>query len=152
MIHQSISEFNYSLRVKVRFQEVDMLNVCNNVTYITYFEESRLGYLANLGLIPENGVFSDGLLNFIVRNEINYFAHAKYADELNIYARISYLKYSSFGFEHLVENNKTKEIIADGKGVIVFVDPKTEKSTKMPDEFRRKVLNFEKNVRIFERE
>ncbi len=38
-----------------------------------------------------------------------------------------YIKNSSFGYDHLIVKQKTGEIIVDGKGVVVYVDPKTQK-------------------------
>lgn len=143
-----IKNFKHKITVKVRFNEVDMLGVCNNSVYITYFEEGRLDYLKKLKMIPKTGVFSDGDLYFIVRNEVNYRSHAIYGDELNIYSRISFIKNSSFGFEHIVENKKTKEIIADGKGVIVRVDSTTHKSIPLKDNFVKKIKAFEKQIKI----
>src|SRR5512146_2498740 len=119
-----ISKFKHKITVTVRFNEVDMLGVCNNAVYINYFEHARLQYIRAAGLMPEGGIFSDGRLFFMVRNEINYRGHARYDDELNVYTRISYIKNSSYGFEHIIENSGTKEIIVDGSGVVVMVDPK----------------------------
>ena len=126
-------KFKHKTTVTVRFNEVDMLSVCNNSVYLVYFDEARFKYIKEAGLMPKNGWFSDGRLYFIVRNEINYFDHARFDDELNIYTRISLIKDSSLTFEHLVQNAKTKNIIADGLGVIVHVDPKTHKSAPLPD-------------------
>ncbi|MCX7610970.1 MAG: acyl-CoA thioesterase [Ignavibacterium sp.] len=143
-----IKDFNHKTNVKVRFHEVDMLGVCNNAVYINYFEHARLEYVKSAGLIPPGGIFSDGKLFFMVRNEINYRDHAYYDDELEIYSRISYIKNSSFGFDHLVVKKKTAQIIADGKGVVVYVDPKTRKSTTLPDDFIEKVKKIDPNVKI----
>lgn len=140
--------FRHKIEVKTRFNEVDMLGVVNNAVYITYFEEARIEYTKELRLIPENGIFSDGSLYFIVRNEVNYRAHAHYGDELVIYTKLSYIKNSSFGFDHLVVNKKSNEIIADGKGVIVYVDPTTHKSTNLPNSFYEAVKLYEPEVKI----
>lgn len=140
--------FKHKTTVTVRFHEVDMLGVCNNAVYINYFEQARLQYMKDLGLLPEKGIFSDGNLFFIVRNEINYKSHAHYDDELNIYSRISYIKNSSFGYDHLVENSRTGEIIAEGSGVITQVDPVTRKSTPLNDHFINAVQNFEEKVKL----
>ncbi|MCK7528054.1 MAG: hypothetical protein MZV64_65905 [Ignavibacteriales bacterium] len=56
---------------------------------------------------------------------------------LDVYSRISYIKNSSFGYDHLIVRQKTGEIIVDGKGVVVFVDPKTRKSTPLPNISRK---------------
>lgn len=140
--------FKHIYTVTVRFHEVDMLGVCNNAVYINFFETARLEYIKAAGLMPEKGIFSDGKIFFMVRNEINYRSHAYYDDVLNVYSRISYIKSSSFGYDHLIVKQKTNEIIVDGKGVVVYVDPKTRKSTELPESFIEKVKAFEPSVKL----
>ncbi len=143
-----IKEFHHKTTVTVRFHEVDMLGVCNNAVYINYFEHARLEYVKAAGLIPPGGIFSDGKLFFMVRNEINYRDHSYYDDELEVYSKISYIKNSSFGFDHIIVKKKTGQIIVDGKGVVVFVDPKTRKSTPLPESFIEKVKAIDPDVKI----
>ena len=143
-----VNKFRHKITVRVRFNEVDLLGVCNNAVYLVYFDEARFSYIKESGLIPEDGWFSDGRLFFMVRNEINYFDHARFYEELNIYTRIEFIKNSSIGFEHLVENAKTKKIIAEGKGVLVHVDPVTRKSSPLPDKYLAIVQEYEKEVEI----
>lgn len=140
--------FKHKYTVTVRFHEVDMLGVCNNAVYINFLETARLEYIKAAGLMPEKGIFSDGKIFFMVRNEINYRSHAYYDDLLDVYSRISYIKNSSFGYDHLIVKHKTGEVIVDGKGVVVYVDPHTRKSTSLPDSFIQKVKAFEPSVRI----
>ena len=142
------NDFHHKYTVTVRFHEVDMLGVCNNAVYINFFETARLEYIKAAGLMPEKGIFSDGKIFFMVRNEINYRSHAYYDDVLDIYSRISYIKNSSFGYDHLILKQKTGEVIVDGKGVVVFVDPKTRKSIALLDQFIEKVKAFEPAVEI----
>ena len=141
-------DFKHKFSVTVRFHEVDMLGVCNNAVYINFFETARLEYIKVAGLMPEKGIFSDGKIFFMVRNEINYRSHAYYDDVLEVYSRISYIKNSSFGYDHLIVKQNTGEIIVDGKGVVVFVNPMTRKSTSLPDSFIQKVKAFEPSVKI----
>lgn len=143
-----ITDFKHKITVTVRFHEVDMLGVCNNAVYINYFETARLEYIKAAGLMPEKGIFSDGRLFFMVRNEINYIDHARYDDELDVYTKISYVKNSSFGFDHLIVKKKLGKLIVDGKGVIVQVDPKTRKSINLENDFVNKIKIFEPKVMI----
>lgn len=143
-----IKDFKHKTTLKVRFHEVDMLGVCNNANYIHYFDEGRLEYSKAAGLMPEGGVFSDGKLYFIVRNEINYRSHAFYGDELDVYSKISFIKNSSYGYDHLIVKINTGEIIADGKGVVVYVDSKTRRSIPIPDEIIEKIKLYEPGVQI----
>ena len=148
MSELSLKEFKHKYTVTVRFHEVDMLGVCNNAVYINFFETARLEYIKAAGLMPEKGIFSDGKIFFMVRNEINYRSHTYYDDVLDIYSKISFIKNSSFGYDHLIVKQKTGEVIVDGKGVVVFVDPNSRKSISLPDQFVEKVKTFEPSVKI----
>ena len=141
-------DFIHKYTVTVRFHEVDMLGVCNNAVYINYFETARLEYVKAAGLMPKDGIFSDGKIFFMVRNEINYLDHAYYDDVLDVYSRISYIKNSSFGYDHLIVKQKSGKEIVNGKGVVVYVDPKTRKSTPLPESFIETVKKFEPSVNI----
>ena len=140
--------FIHKYTVTIRFHEVDMLGVCNNAVYINYFETARLEYIKAAGLMPKDGIFSDGKIFFMVRNEINYLDHAYYDDVLDVYSRISYIKNSSFGYDHLIVKQKSGKEIVNGKGVVVYVDPKTRKSTPLPESFIETVKKFEPSVNI----
>jgi acyl-CoA thioester hydrolase len=145
------SKFKHIYTVKVRFNEVDMLSILNNAVYFNYFEQARIHYVKDAGLLPEKGIFSDNRLYYMARNEINYLKPAFFDDDLNIYTRISYIKNSSFGFEHIVERKRNNNILAEGKGVLVHVDPLTKSSAALPDEFYKKILVFDPGVEIIKK-
>ena len=142
------SKFRHVYTVKVRFNEVDMLNILNNAVYFNFFEQARIHYVKDAGLLPEKGIFSDDRLYYIARNEINYLKPAFFDDDINIYTRISYIKNSSFGFEHIVERKRNGDILAEGKGVLVHVDPVTKKSAQLPEEFYETISDFDSEVEI----
>jgi len=141
-------DFNHKYAVTVRFHEVDMLGVCNNAVYINFFETARLEYIKAAGLMPKDGIFSDGKIFFVVRNEINYLGHAYYDDVLDVFSKISYIKNSSFGYDHMIVKSRTGKTVVDGKGVVVYVDPKTRKSAPLPESFIDAVKKFEPSVKI----
>jgi len=142
------SKFKHVYTVKVRFNEVDMLSILNNAVYFNFFEQARIHYVKDAGLLPESGIFSDNHLFYMARNEINYLKPAFFDDDINIYTRISYIKNSSFGFEHIVERKRSSSILAEGKGVLVHVDPVTKRSTQLPEEFYEKISKFDSGVEI----
>lgn len=144
------TQFKHCVNVSVRFHEVDMFGVCNNAVYLSYFEHARLEYAERLNLFPREDMFKDEHQFFVVRNEINYRAHAKYNDALSVYSRVTFIKNSSYGFEHLIIKDSTNELIADGKGALAHVLKSTGKSAPLPDDFKFKVAEFEgKNILEF---
>jgi len=140
--------FRHKHDVVVRFNEVDMLHILNNAVYFNYIEQARIRYAKDLGILPQEGIALNDSTFYMARNEINYLKTALFEDKLRIYTRVSYIKHSSFGFEHIIENVKTKKIIAEGSGVLVHINPLTKKSTPLPKDFFNKVIKFEKEVNI----
>ena len=145
---KNILDFHHLYKLKVRLYEVDILQIVNNAIYFNYFEQARIQYAMDAGLLPGDNIFSEESLYYMVHNEINYFKPSFFDDELNIYTRISYIKHSSFGFEHIVENSKSKKIIAEGGGVSVHVNPVSKKSSPISNEVIEKVKAFEPSVKI----
>lgn len=141
-------DFKHKYSVIVRFHEVDMLGVCYNAVYINFFETARLEYIKAAGMMPAKGIFSDGNIFFIVKNEINYRGYAYHDDILDVYSKISYIKNSSFGYDHLIVNQKSGKVIVDGKVVIVHVDSITRKAKRLSEKFIEKVKAFEPSVKI----
>lgn len=143
---------NYKHKIKevVRFHEVDLMGVCNNAVYFNYFEDARLKYLQELKLNYKFKEILEGDSFFIMaHNEADYIEPAQLDDELIVYTRINFIKNSSFGFRHIIENVKTKRIICRGGGVFVHINLKTKKSIPLPDEFFEAALDFDSNIEIF---
>ncbi len=146
------NSFKHIYDVIVKFDEVDMLNIANNAVYFKYFEQARIKYAKDLGVLPKVGIAVNETAFYMARNEINYLKVANFEDRLRIYTRVSFIKHSSFGFEHIIENIDTKKIIAEGSGVLVHVNPVTKKHVPLPEEFYEKVRIFEKELNIIKDE
>ena len=140
--------FSHKYTVKVKLNEVDILQIVNNAVYFNYFEQARIQYAKDAGLITSINIYNESNIYYLIHNEINYINVARFDDELNIFTRVSYIKNSSFGFEHLIENSKAKKIIAEGTGVSVHVNPLTGKSTPLTEEFIEKIKAMEPSVNI----
>ena len=148
-----VSNYKHKIEEEVKFHEVDMMGICNNAVYLNYFEDGRVKYLQNLKHKYKLQTIMEGASFFITaRNEIDYIEPALFDEKLNIYTRINYIKNSSFGFRHIVENEKSKKIIAVGIGVFVHINLKTKKSVPLPQEFYDAVLDFEKQVDVVSKE
>jgi acyl-CoA thioester hydrolase len=136
--------FKHSTQLRVRTWEVDWQGIVHNSYYIRYMEIGRLEYRRAYGYdLSPDGTFNDGLKVFVVHNSIDYRATATLDDVLNVYTRISWIKNSSFCFEHYVENDKTKVIVAEGKGILVNVNPATNIPENLPDKFVKEIMDYE---------
>ncbi len=144
-----ISLYKHSITETVRFHEVDILGVCNNAVYFNYFEDSRIRYVQDLKKNFQLKELLEGNSFFImVHNNCDYLEPAFLDDELRIHTRISFIKNTSFGFEHIVEKISTSKIIAKGGGAVVHIDKISRQPLPIPEEFYQAVKLFEKNVEI----
>src|SRR5436190_22940086 len=87
--------FKFSARTRVGFSDTDAQGVVYYGRYNPYFDLARVEYLRSLGLLHRS---EDG--DFVMRaNDVEYFAPARFDDELEIYVRASRLGRTSVTFE-----------------------------------------------------
>ena len=143
------SQFKHKITEVLKFHEVDMLGVCNNAVYFNYFEDARIKYIQDLKTKYSLKEIMESYSFFIMaHNEVDYKEPAHLDDELIIYTKIDFIKNSSFGFKHLVEKKNENKIIAEGGGVVVHIDKRTNRSLPLPDEFYDAIKDYESNVKI----
>src|SRR3954466_12688253 len=83
--------FKFSARTRVGFSDTDAQGVVYYGRYNPYFDLARVEYHRALGLLHTR---SGG--DFVMRaNDVEYFAPARFDDELEIYTRVSRIGRSS---------------------------------------------------------
>lgn len=145
-----ISKFKHKFSIRVRNYQVDSQGIVHNAIYLEYCETGRVEYVRNLGikLLP-TGIFDHGITINVKRNEINYEAPAYVDDLIDVYTRISYIKNSSFCFEHVILNSETKHLLVTQKSVQVNLNPASKRPERLPDNLRDIIINFEgKDIEI----
>jgi acyl-CoA thioester hydrolase len=142
-------QFKHSTQVRVRNYEVDWQGIVHNANYLLYFELARFEYLKHLGIKVNYNTVRTKSPVVIVRNEINYHSSARFDELLTVYTRVSYIHNTSFTFEGMIEEARTKRLVADNIAVHVWLDPRTRLSAPVSDEFKRIIQKFEQaNVAI----
>lgn len=138
------SKYKHKFTLRVRNFQVDSQGIVHNAIYLEYCEIGRVEYVRDLGiqLLP-TGIFDDGVKINVKRNEINYESPAMVDDQLDIYTRISYIKNSSFCFEHLIFHHDTGRLLVTQKSVQVNLNAETNRPERLPDELRRIIIDFE---------
>lgn len=140
------SKFKHKIQIRVRTFEVDAQGIVNNIYYLKYIEIGRVEYRRNLGYnILKNGIFNDGLKVVVVHNEIDYRSFAYLDALLNVYTKISWIKNSSFCFEHLITENGTNRIVCTASGILVNIG-KNNKAKNIDKKFVNEINNFEKKL------
>ena len=142
-IEKWLSSFSFFTTIRPRFSETDAFGHVNNISYFTYFEQARLDYFANLGLI-------EPLLNSLEKSmvvtanlECHYLAQLFYGQTIEVYVRTAKIGRSSFELEYAIVEKDEKSIVAVGRGTIVHINKTTNGSEELPDFVRSAIREFE---------
>lgn len=143
------NKFKHKIQVRVRTYEVDSQGIVHNAVYLQYLEAARIEYRRNLGYrILPTGIFDDGLKVVVVNNTINYKGFAFLDDLLNVYTRIEWIKNSSFCFDQIVENEQTKQILCEAKGILVNLHPTNNTPYTLAENFIEDIKKFEPELKL----
>lgn len=135
------SQFKFSVRIPVRFSDMDTLGHVNNAVYLTYFEEARINYLRSVLNLVDSDIKKIGIV--IAEIKCSYRSPAYYGDDLLVYVKVTSLRQRSFEMAYLIVEEKSKKVIAEGSSVQVTFDKQTKKSTPIPAEVKAKIKEFE---------
>jgi len=130
------SEFDFSIRIDVRFSEVDMFGHMNNVATFDYFEEARIKYMAHIGLFKD---LSGDELPVVGDLQCDYHKQVYFGETLYIYVKAQSVGNSSLDL-HYLGINEQGDVCITGRGVIINMNKKTGKSAPLSTEHREAIL------------
>ena len=131
--------FKFSARTRVGFSDTDAQGIVYYGRYNPYFDLARVEYLRSLGLLRRN---SGG--EFVMRaNDVEYFAPARFDDELEMYARVSRIGNTSVTFEFAAHKIPDDTLLVTAHQTLVYIDASERCAIPVPDDYRDRVLAFE---------
>jgi acyl-CoA thioester hydrolase len=131
--------FRFSARTRVGFSDTDAQGVVYYGRYNPYFDLARVEYLRELGLLHR-----DASGDFVMRaNDVEYFAPARFDDELEIDARVSRIGRTSVTFEFAAYRIPDETLMVTAHQTLVYVDLRERAAVPVPDDYRARVSAFE---------
>ena len=119
-------------RIPIRWSDMDAMGHVNNVTYFRYMEQARISWFEQLLPRRDAAWKTTGIV--IANASCNFRRAMTYPGTVEVKVYTAHPGGSSIGtyYELLLEN----EIYADGAAVVVFIDMKTQKAKRIPEEIR----------------
>jgi len=131
--------FKFSARTRVGFSDTDAQGIVYYGRYNPYFDLARVEYLRALGQLHRE---AEG--DFVMRaNDVEYFAPARFDDELEIDARVSRIGRTSITFEFAAFKIPEVSMLVTAHQTLVYVDLAERKALPVPDDYRADVVAFE---------
>lgn len=110
---------------RVRFQEVDSLQVVWHGHYLTYFEDARAALGGRYG-ISYTDIMEAGLAAPVVHAACDYLRPARYGDDLEVLIRLIRTPGAKLTFYYEVSRLADGALLARGRTVQAFVDADEE--------------------------
>jgi acyl-CoA thioester hydrolase len=117
----------------VRYGETDQMGVVHHSNYLRYFEVARLEWLSALG-VSYALMEKEGLIMPVIDVKVTYKIPALFDDSLTIYIFLRELPRVKIIFSYEIKNQKD-EIVCTGETTLAFLNAKTRKPVRCPEEF-----------------
>jgi acyl-CoA thioester hydrolase len=118
---------------RVRFRDLDPMGHVNNAVFLTYIEQARFAFLAEVGAAA--GIEDTHMI--VARVEIDFKAPVRLGQEIEVSVRASRFGTKSFDFDYTLRVDG--EVVAEAKSVQVAYDYERGEPMAVPDAWREKL-------------
>ena len=131
-----LSLFKFRIPIHLRWSDLDALNHVNNSKYLTYVEEARTKYLAEIYQWnwQENAII-------LAHASVDFIAAIEGHHSPEVLCRVSRLGSKSFDMEYLILQGT--HLFAKAKCVMVFFDYQAATTQLIPDHIRNQFIEYE---------
>ena len=131
MSNEFEKRFPVIIEQPVHWGDMDAFEHVNNVVYFRYFEDARIAYFEETGVIAHKDATSIGPI--LASTQCNFKAPLTYPDTIKIGATIEELAEKRFVMHYAVWSENQQKIAAEGEGLVVYYDYEAGKSCPVPD-------------------
>lgn len=118
--------------IRVRFQEVDAMQIVWHGHYVGYFEEARRAFGRRFGL-DYSLFFDQGVGAPVVEMYVKYLLPARMSDLLEVTARFYWNETPKLEFDYEIHRSGENPVLAIGGSVQVFTNLQGELLLQPPD-------------------
>jgi acyl-CoA thioester hydrolase len=142
MIRLVKSNFRFHHDIRVRFADTDLQAIVFNANYLTYYDVAWTEYFRAVGFEWKD-LLALGVDTVLARTTMEFKSPARFDEILEVHTRVSKIGTTSLTFEFAIYPQGEDRLINSAHSLYVCVDPKTLKSTPVPDLLRQRIAAFE---------
>jgi len=130
-----VNGYSFAARTRVGFSDTDAQGIVYYGRYNPYFDLARVEYLRSLGLLRYEG---EG--EFVMRaNDVEYFAPARFDDELEIHVRVGRIGRTSITYEFAAHKLPEETLMVTAHQTLVYVDLAARAALPIPDGYKARL-------------
>ena len=125
-------------KIPIRWGDMDAMGHVNNTVYFRFMEQARISWFR--AIVPERDAWTT--IGVVIANaSCNYKRAMTYPGTVEVRLFVGKPGGSSVPTHYELRVDADPEPYADGAALVVFVDMKQQKSTRIPDGIRERLLN-----------
>ncbi|HAN19856.1 MAG: thioesterase [Bacteroidetes bacterium GWC2_33_15] len=125
-------------KIRVRYGETDKMGYVYYGVYPLYFEVGRTELMREFNF-PYSKIEEMGIMLPVLSLDIKYFKPAKYDDLLTVKTVLKELPLARITFYYQIFN-QNNELLNEGTTTLVFVDEKTRRPRKAPEDLLKSLV------------
>ncbi len=133
--------FRFYHPISIRYGDIDAQGHVNNACYFTYMEETRVRYIASLGLWDRRAFNSIGII--LAETSCRFLAPIGLTDDVRVGVCTTHLGTKSLITEYRFEEATQRRLMASGRAVLVAYDYGRQTSIPIPVNWREALARFE---------
>lgn len=134
------SDYKKELHLRIDWSEMDVFGHVNNLTFMKYQQAARVNLWEHIGMGDRINESGQGVM--LASTGCQFLKPLLYPGRVQVRTKVSFIKNSSFGFDHIILNQEG-EIAATGSDVMVYFDFHKAQKLDIPDRFRKALAEFE---------
>ena len=135
-IENRLLDFKDECRVKVRFNDTDMMGIVHFKNYLVYFDDGFVSFMNNfLAPVRVEKTVHQGIAFGVKKVEITYEGSAKFGDYVIVKTRIKKIGTSSIQFHHDLFRETDNALLASVDCVRLAMDTSTNQLVDVIDFF-----------------
>ena len=139
-MEQSIGNFPIHVEQDLQWGEMDAFDHINNTVYFVFFENARIKFMAETGLMTT--MSNTGIGPILARTDANFKIPLTYPDVVRTYIRVKSIGNSSFTLELVVWSKNFDALACTGEAVIVMINYKTGEKVQISEDMRETLNRF----------
>ncbi len=143
MISPLLAGFAVTVTFPVQWGEMDALGHVNNIIYFRYFENGRARYLAQVGFFTVSGdghTREPGVGPILAAINCRFRFPLTYPDTVTVGVRVTTLGADRFTVQHRLISQRANLVAAEGEGVVVSFDYRSNRKAPLPPAVRAAIL------------
>lgn len=132
--------FNHTLPIQIRFNDIDAVGHINNNEYFSYFDLGKTTYFENLK--ASHVSWTEGFI-VIAHIETDFYSPIYYKESIVVDTKIIKVGTKSITMLQQIRNVKTEEVKCRCKTIIVAYDAVLQNSMSIPDIWKDAIIQFE---------